>query len=330
MQIDSLEPAALDAPVAEALAAVRNRAHAVDAPHLPEETGQILWQRYIHGWDGEGTDRLLVVRDDGDVLGYAEVELPMQENLDLVWFTIVVDPEHRRRGIGSALLSAVADVAREVGRGLLMSASWQGCPGGPFLRRHEFAQASVSARRRLFPQQLPREGDAELLSRAREASSGYELSRVIGPLPEEMLGAMLSTVEAINDAPLDDLELDDDTFTVDRLRRYDAAQQAQQQRTYRIIARSHDGTPAGHTVVAVDGRRPHLAEQHDTTVRREHRGHRLGLRLKLEMLEWLREAEPQVEQIDTDNQDSNRHMIDVNDAIGCTVVGRELHFQRRR
>jgi GNAT superfamily N-acetyltransferase len=334
MQIATLEPAALDAPVADAVAAVCNRANAVDAPHLPEETGQIMWLRYVHGWDGEGTDRLLVARDDdtsggdGRVLAYAEVELPRQENLNVVWFTVVVDPEHRRRGIGSALLAAVTDVAREVGRGLLMSGAWHGSAGAPFLKQHEFAQASIAAQRRLYPRRLPREGDAEMLARARESSAGYELFHVLGPLPEEMLGAMLSTVEAINDAPLDDLELEDDNITVDRMRRYDAAQQAQEQRVYRIVARSHDGSPAGHSVVAVDGRRPHLAEQHDTTVRREHRGHRLGLRLKLEMLAWLRDREPQLEQVDTWNQESNTHMIAVNDAIGCTVVGRHLYFQR--
>jgi len=140
---------------------------------------------------------------------------------------------------------------------------------------------------------------------------------------------MLGTVEAINDAPLDDLELEDDVYSVDRLRRYDEAQAALHHRLYRLIARSReDGAPAAHTVVAVDGMRPQHAEQHDTSVRREHRGHRLGLRLKLEQLAWLREEEPQLRAIDTWNQESNSHMVAVNDLIGCSVVGREAEFQR--
>jgi hypothetical protein len=63
-------------------------------------------------------------------------------------------------------------------------------------------------------------------------------------------------------------------------------------------------------------------------VTREHRGHRLGALLKLEMLRWLAEAQPQLESIDTWNAESNDHMIEVNRALGYEVVGRALAFQR--
>ncbi len=329
MQIATVRPAALDAATAEELAALRNRAAAVDAPHMPPETGEPLRLRMLHGWDGEGTERVLVSRDDdGGLLGYAELEMPERENRGLIWFTLVVDPPHRRRGVGSALLDTIAEVAGEVGRPLLMAGTWHGTPGVPFLNRHGFEQASIAAQRRLYPEQLPRPGDDDLLASARKASVDYETVRIAGPLPEEMVPAMLPMVEQINDAPLDDLELEDDVFSVDRLRAYDAAQLALGQRVYRVIALDRDGGPAAHTVVAVDGHRPYHGEQHDTTVRREHRGHRLGLRLKLEMLEWLREVEPQLAQVDTWNQESNSHMIAVNDLIGCTVVGREVELQR--
>ena len=62
---------------------------------------------------------------------------------------------------------------------------------------------------------------------------------------------------------------------------------------------------------------------------REHRGHRLGLLLKAEMMRWLAEAEPQIATIDTDNAESNRHMIAVNERLGYRVVGRILQLQRR-
>jgi GNAT superfamily N-acetyltransferase len=330
MQTATVRPAALDAATAEELAALRNRAAAVDAPHMPPETGEMLRLRLVHGWDGESTERLLVGRDEqGGLLGYAELETPEQENRGLIWFNVVVDPARRRRGVGRALLDATAEVSDEVGRPLLMTGTWDGSPGGAFLKRHGFEQASIAAQRRLFPERLPRPGDDDLLASARKASVDYETVRITGPLPEHMLAVMLPMVEQINDAPLDDLELEDDVFTVDRLRRYDAAQLARGQRLYRVVAIARDGSPAAHTVVAVDGHRPYHGEQHDTTVRREHRGHRLGLRLKLEMLEWLREVEPQLTQVDTWNMESNTHMVAVNDAIGCTVVGREVEFQKR-
>lgn len=330
MQIRTVVPAALDAGTAAELAALRNRCEALDAPHSLEETGETLRLRLVHGWDGEGTERLLLAHDARERLtGFAALEMPTQENRGLVWFDLMVDPAARRQGVGSALLERVVAVSGEVGRGLLMSRAWCGSPGATFLKEAGFAQASVAAQRRLYPQQLPRPGDDDLLAQARAVSAGYEVERWRGALTDDLRAQMLGTVESINDAPLDDLRLEDDVFTVDRLRRYDEAQAALQHRLYRVVVRSRaDGSPAAHTVVAVDALRPHHAEQHDTSVRREHRGHRLGLRLKLEMLAWLREEEPQLRMVDTWNQESNTHMVAVNDLIGCTVVGREGEFQR--
>lgn len=56
-------------------------------------------------------------------------------------------------------------------------------------------------------------------------------------------------------------------------------------------------------------------------VRREHRGHRLGLLLKIAMMELLPTTEPQLERIVTWNDQGNEHMISVNEAMGYTVFG---------
>ena len=80
--------------------------------------------------------------------------------------------------------------------------------------------------------------------------------------------------------------------------------------------------------MVVEADRPWLAEQHDTSVVRAHRGHRLGLLLKLEMLRWLAEDEPRLETIDTWNAESNDHMVAINEALGYRPLGRGLTFQR--
>ena len=61
---------------------------------------------------------------------------------------------------------------------------------------------------------------------------------------------------------------------------------------------------------------PRSACQADTAVARSHRGHRLGLLLKIDMMRWLAEAEPQVEVIETWNNVDNDFMINVNEALG--------------
>jgi RimJ/RimL family protein N-acetyltransferase len=78
----------------------------------------------------------------------------------------------------------------------------------------------------------------------------------------------------------------------------------------------------------VDTESPSHGHQHDTSVVRGHRGHRLGLLLKADMMRWLADAEPQLETIDTWNAESNAHMIAVNERLGYRALGRTLQYQR--
>ena len=65
-----------------------------------------------------------------------------------------------------------------------------------------------------------------------------------------------------------------------------------------------------------------------TVVTRKHRGHRLGLLVKIAMLELLATAEPQLERIATWNAQANEHMIAVNEALGYTILGQPAtHFR---
>ena len=96
-----------------------------------------------------------------------------------------------------------------------------------------------------------------------------------------------------------------------------------------MLARHREtGELAGHSVVVVEGERPELGQQHDTSVVASHRGHRLGVLLKTDMNLWLRDVQPQLVSIDTWNAESNDHMIGVNELIGYRVMGRELEFQK--
>jgi hypothetical protein len=82
-------------------------------------------------------------------------------------------------------------------------------------------------------------------------------------------------------------------------------------------------------VVTVDTERPEIGDQHDTAVVQSHRGHRLGVLVKADMVRWLAEEEPQLATIDTWNAESNDHMIFVNEVLGYRIMGRQLEFQRR-
>ena len=127
----------------------------------------------------------------------------------------------------------------------------------------------------------------------------------------------MEVTAAINDAPMGDLTFEDEVFDVARLRDIETAREGRGDRIYRLAARHREtGVIGGHTVVVVNPLRPEHAGQGDTAVHRDHRGHRLGLLLKIEMMRWLAETEPQITEITTWNHADNRYMIDVNEAIG--------------
>src|SRR5690606_35012649 len=150
------------------------------------------------------------------------------------------------------------------------------------------------------------------------------------PTPEGLLDEIAAMTSAINDAPTGTLEIEDEVFTGERVRAYEQAQVAGGRRLYRVVARHRgSGELAGQTVAAVDVERPWFAYQHDTSVVRAHRGHRLGLLLKIEMLRWLREEEPQVRRMDTDNAADNAYMIAINEMLGSRVVGPYVERHRR-
>jgi hypothetical protein len=92
-------------------------------------------------------------------------------------------------------------------------------------------------------------------------------------------------------------------------------------RWYTVAARSRASAElAAFTQVAVDPADPSWGYQELTAVAGPHRGHRLGLLVKVAMLELLAEREPQLTQIITGNADVNEHMIAINAQLGFEVV----------
>jgi hypothetical protein len=65
---------------------------------------------------------------------------------------------------------------------------------------------------------------------------------------------------------------------------------------------------------------PDVAFQWATIVRVAHRGHRLGMLLKLANLDQLRREMPTVRHLNTWNAASNTWMVAVNEAVGFRVM----------
>lgn len=76
-----------------------------------------------------------------------------------------------------------------------------------------------------------------------------------------------------------------------------------------------------------DGDIDEHAWQQITIVDPAHRGHRLGLLVKLANLSFVLEKEPQLRTLDTWNAAVNDHMIGINEAIGFRAYDSWVSWQ---
>ncbi|MGN9837955.1 GNAT family N-acetyltransferase [Nonomuraea sp. H19] len=255
-----------------------------------------------------------VVEADGKVAGGYGLALFDLDNTHAAWlFPLVVRPESRGRGLGTALFGHAVDRLRAHGRRLLLAETPATGVGARFARARGMTVGITEARRTLDL----RTADWAALERMIPKVDGYSLERWVGPARPELLPDLATLMGGMNDAPRD-ADIEDENFSLDRVRDQEESIPDSGRTCYTTIARrDSDGAPAGFTRVYLNADRSDgWGSQADTTVLREHRGHRLGLLLKLSNLLWLREREPHLEQIITWNATSNAHMLAINEAMG--------------
>jgi GNAT superfamily N-acetyltransferase len=283
-----------------------------------------------YGWDGNPPIAGLHRDPDGRVTGVVQVHLPHWDNTHLAFVEVTVDPSARRQGLGRQLFEAGMERARSEGRTVVLTGCYDDSAGIEFAKAVGLERASQEVKRRQDLGTLDRARLDKEYAVAQERATAYELLRLAGPVPDELIADVAAMAAAINDAPTDDLDVEDEVFSPERIRAFEIGQVAHDRRTYRLIARERNtGVMAGHTVVGVEAERPWHGWQYDTSVLRAHRGHRLGLVLKIAMLYWLAEEEPQLLSIDTWNAKSNKHMVGVNEVLGYHILSGGSTWQKR-
>jgi GNAT superfamily N-acetyltransferase len=329
VHIERVDPLDLDLDTADELAEVNRLALEADGVDFPAQSGPALLRLLQLQSTGLPVDGVWLARDAAyRIVGRALLSLPHLENTDTarVWGAVL--PQARRRGVGRALLDVALVEAAAAGRTKVYSGTFAGSPGGAALAAMGFTPlGTVDAVRRIevdHPDGWQRVHE-EALGHAAE----YELLRLAGPTPPEMLDDLVLLHAAINDAPTDDPEMEADEWTPDRVTAYDRAMAGRSQTVYRVLARHRaSGEWAGMSMLCVDEFSPSVAFQEDTSVVRSHRGHRLGLLMKVDMLRWLAQDRPEVTATLTWNATTNHHMIAVNELLGATVVASNANYRR--
>lgn len=281
---------------------------------------------------------LFAAIEDGTMLGTANVGLPLRDNLTLCEADVQVCPEHRRRGIGTALYEALSDACRSDGRKSAMAgvvgpypeAGAPTPPGVPFAERHGFTRRNAEVRRRLrLP--IPLKHLDEFLDGTAPCRAAYRLESWEGRCPERYAEqyAQLQGLLAV-EAPTGDLEFEQEVYDVERLRNDENRLVAMGQRWFTTVAVAPDGTLAGHTQLGVPSEIQDAdnAYQWATLILRAHRGHRLGLAVKALNHRAAQKAIPGLRRsINTWNAEQNKWMISVNEALGYEPVDLYMEFQ---
>src|ERR1700729_1913972 len=264
-----------------------------------------------------------ICRDEttGAAQGWYYMLLPQRENRDRAYLYLDVHPAWRRRGIGTALLRHAAGRAAGGGRSVLGREAFQGSAGAAFAARVGATAGLVEARRVLALGQIPAGRITRLREQAARAAAGYSLVSWDGRTPDEYLARCAEVENAMADAPHDAGE-EPEVWDADRYREQIDDLREKRGRHVYTLAALHDASGEMAAVTAVEADRDNRGWGHQllTAVTRPHRGHRLGLLVKTAMLDWLAEAEPQLERVVTGTAAANQHMIAIKEELGYELL----------
>lgn len=275
------------------------------------------------------------------IVGLADVMIPQKENLEMVHMGLEVHPAFRGHGVGTALVEeALLPAIRDSGRPLVTAYGEQPAEGDvddpdlPVVRiaaRLGISRKNVAICRVL---DLPLEDSLldELEAEATAKLDGYTILTWEDTVPEEHLAAYGALLRQLDiDDPDEDVENEPGVYTPERIRFNESRRVERGEHWIATVAVAPDGTLVGNSEMDF-GVEPGttLGWQGNTLVMPGHRGHRLGLALKVANHRTLARTAPHVRVLVTWNSHVNPWMIGINERLGYRVQFREVVFQGRR
>ena len=278
-----------------------------------------------------------IATENGAVVAASRLWFPLLDNTDNAIWDVIVDVEHRRNGIARTLFEHARDRSRALKRVRIIGEVRETYPGpaDPAWAPTEFARsigaqrALAEVRRRLDLSKSDVDALDKLEQQSADAAAGYHLVEWQDTAPDELMDGLVVLERRMStDPPLGDLVWEQEAVDRDRLRGVEKQLGLLGRRAFNVGA-IHDGTGevAGVTRLVVDEDVPIQAWQWNTIVLPEHRGHRLGLLVKLANLRQLRRLSPEAIWVDTWNAEENSFMVAVNEAMGFEVREYESEWQ---
>ena len=262
----------------------------------------------------ENVDKVaLLARDDGGTpVAGGMADLPLRDNTRFIYVEVFTAPEHRRRGHGAVVLKDLEEIGRDADRSIMYAeAVWEldAVDPGPqaFSEAQGFRLDLMDAMRELpLPATLP----------PLEVADGYTIHSWRGACPEEWVQGYVDVRQLINEeAPGGEAGLENEFWDVARVRAEEQRWDAQGRTPQVSIAVGDDGEVVGHTQLLFPADSDEVY-QWDTLVLPLHRGHGLGLALKVATMQEAADLLDGRRRITTYNAAGNEPMIRVNRALG--------------
>jgi GNAT superfamily N-acetyltransferase len=290
--------------------------------------------------------RMFVVRVDGRIVGRGILSWAGAVS----WIVGEILRGYRGRGLGTALFDHLEGLAVESGRAVVQSAAIHTVPTGGeriasptgfgdlaavdpgvrFLRARGYELQQI---KRISFLELPVDPAtlADLRRQAEEkAGPDYQLVEWSGRTPPARLKDLATLKSRMStDAPASGLDPDDGLWDAGRVIATDNKLLAGGTLPL-VTAVEHrpTGTLVGFTELWLRPDRTRPVTQHDTLVHADHRGHRLGMLLKIANLQRLARVNPAATLVNAFNAEENRHMLAINETIGFRPAGAEGAWRR--
>ncbi|WP_320069289.1 GNAT family N-acetyltransferase [Micromonospora sp. RTGN7] len=231
---------------------------------------------------------------------------------DIGVLEVLVHPTARRTGLGRDLVRLAARRVYQEGFRSIGVEVVGDTPAVEFYEALGFSREYVETRSVL---DLSAVDWAALTEMATGVDAGYRVEFCPGGPPDDLIDAYARAKAAVRD--VDDGELRPSSYDPQRLRDSLDTLHRRGMKPYIVLAIHDDtGEVAGLTEVVVPAQHPTRADQYDTIVAQQHRGHGIDRAIKARMLLELRSAEPELTEVQTWNAQANESMLKVNAELG--------------